>query len=49
MTEQPDTSYWLAREEAVIPHLVDLADFGFLIDHDCHQQGWTDEVGRESR
>ena len=41
--ESLDRAYWLAREEAVIPLLVDLAEYGFIIDHDCHNQGWTDD------
>ncbi len=38
-----DEEYWLAKEQAILPLLVDLADYGFVIDHDCHRQGWTDD------
>lgn len=38
-----DEEYWLAKEETIIPLLVNLADYGFVIDHDCQRQGWTDD------
>ena len=38
-----DEAYWLAKEEAILPLLVDLADYGFVVEHDCHLQGWTDD------
>ena len=38
-----DEEYWLAKEEAIIPLLVNLADYGFVVDHDCCRRGWTDD------
>jgi len=38
-----DVAYWLAREEEIVPTLVDLAGYGFVVDHDCWRRGWTDD------
>ncbi|MBN2583481.1 MAG: hypothetical protein JXL80_10460 [Planctomycetes bacterium] len=42
MTER-DRQWWIAMEEQVREHLVDLADYGVVIDHRCFQEGWTDD------
>lgn len=38
-----DESYWIAKEDEIIPLLVDLAAYGFRTDHDCRRHGWTDD------
>ena len=38
-----DDAWWIAMEDRIAAELVDLADFGFLIDHTCFREGWTDD------
>ena len=38
-----DESYWIAKEDEIIPVLVDLAGYGFRTEHDCCRRGWTDD------
>jgi len=42
LTER-DAAWWIAMEEQVSAHLVDLADYGFVVDHSCLRHGWTDD------
>lgn len=41
MWSRYDEEYWLKKETEIIPFLVDLANHGFVIDHDCYRKGWT--------
>ena len=38
-----DEAYWIAKEEEIVSLQVDLAEYGFLTDHDCFRSGWTDD------
>jgi len=38
-----DESYWITKEDEIVPLLVDLAAYGFRTDHDCYRRGWTDD------
>jgi zinc D-Ala-D-Ala dipeptidase len=39
-----DESYWIAKEDEIVPLLVDLAEYGLRTEHDCFIQGWTDDT-----
>lgn len=43
MLSQRDQEYWLWKEQDIVSHLVDLADYGFVIDRLCYRQGLTDD------
>jgi D-alanyl-D-alanine dipeptidase len=38
-----DESYWIAKEDEIVPLLADLAGYGFRTEHDCFRRGWTDD------
>jgi D-alanyl-D-alanine dipeptidase len=42
LTEK-DRLWWIAMEDQVLTHLVDLAGYGFVVDHSCFREGWTDD------
>ncbi|HUT62276.1 MAG TPA: M15 family metallopeptidase [Phycisphaerae bacterium] len=38
-----DEAYWIAKEQQIVPHLVDLGGYGFVIQHDSCRDGLCDD------